>query len=241
MPHNYLIQNAIIVNEGSRFKGNLLIADGLIKSIIPDGQALPLSLDGYTLVDAEGLYLLPGIIDDQVHFRDPGLTHKADLFTESRAAVAGGITSFMEMPNTIPNTLTNQLLEEKFSLAASKSIANYSFYLGASNDNIEEIRTVDPKTVCGVKVFMGSSTGNMLVDDLKALEQIFAESPVLVAVHCEDEPTIRKNMDAFKTAYPEGATAAIHPLIRSAEACYLSSAKAVELAKNTTHACTFFI
>lgn len=231
MPHNYLIQNAIIVNEGSRFKGNLLIADGLIKSIIPDGQALPLSLDGYTLVDAEGLYLLPGIIDDQVHFRDPGLTHKADLFTESRAAVAGGITSFMEMPNTIPNTLTNQLLEEKFSLAASKSIANYSFYLGASNDNIEEIRTVDPKTVCGVKVFMGSSTGNMLVDDLKALKQIFAESPVLVAVHCEDEPTIRKNMDAFKTAYPEGATAAIHPLIRSAEACYLSSAKAVELAK----------
>ncbi len=230
MKHNYLIQNATIVNEGSRFKGHLAVADGIIQAILPCEKQIEESYRSYEIIRAEGLYLLPGMIDDQVHFREPGLTHKGNLFTESRAAVAGGITSFMEMPNTIPNTLTNTLLEDKFALAQASSIANYSFYLGASNDNIAEIKKVDPKNVCGLKVFMGSSTGNMLVDDQLALEKIFAESPVLVAVHCEDEPTIKQNMAHYKALYPLAAPASVHPLIRNAEACYRSTSKAVDLA-----------
>ncbi len=230
MQHNYLIQNATIVNEGSRFQAHLVVSDGLIQTIIPQGIEIPESVQHFETLDASGLFLLPGMIDDQVHFREPGLTYKGDIFSESRAAVAGGITSFMEMPNTIPNTLTNALLEDKFAIADEKSLANYSFYLGASNDNLDEIRKMNPKTVCGVKVFMGSSTGNMLVDQPKALEGIFAESPALVAVHCEDEPTVRKNMAHYRSLYPQAAPPSVHPLIRSARACFLSTSKAVELA-----------
>lgn len=230
MQHNYLIQNATIVNEGSRFQAHLVVSDGLIQAIIPQGIEIPESVQHFETLDASGLFLLPGMIDDQVHFREPGLTYKGDIFSESRAAVAGGITSFMEMPNTIPNTLTNALLEDKFAIADEKSLANYSFYLGASNDNLDEIRKMNPKTVCGVKVFMGSSTGNMLVDQPKALEGIFAESPALVAVHCEDEPTVRKNMAHYRSLYPQAAPPSVHPLIRSARACFLSTSKAVELA-----------
>lgn len=171
------------------------------------------------------------MIDDQVHFREPGLTHKADIFTESMAAVAGGITSFMEMPNTVPNTLTQDLLADKYEIAAQTSLANYSFYMGASNDNIEEVLKTDPKNVCGIKVFMGSSTGNMLVDNEKTLENIFSKAPILVATHCEDEATIRHNLAEFKAKYGEDLTIEMHPLIRSAEACYKSSSLAVELAK----------
>ncbi|RYD70517.1 MAG: dihydroorotase, partial [Sphingobacteriales bacterium] len=178
-----------------------------------------------------GQYLLPGMIDDQVHFREPGLTHKADIFTESMAAVAGGITSFMEMPNTVPNTLTQALLADKYAIAAETSLANYSFYMGASNDNIEEVLKTDPKNVCGIKVFMGSSTGNMLVDNEKTLENIFSKAPILVATHCEDEATIRHNLAEFKAKYGDDLTIEMHPLIRSAEACYKSSSLAVELAK----------
>jgi dihydroorotase len=171
------------------------------------------------------------MIDDQVHFREPGLTHKADIFTESMAAVAGGITSFMEMPNTVPNTLTQALLADKYAIAQHTSLANYSFYMGASNDNIEEVLKTDPKNVCGVKVFMGSSTGNMLVDNEKTLENIFSKAPMLVATHCEDEATIRHNLAAYKEKYGDDITIDMHPLIRSAEACYKSSSLAVELAK----------
>ena len=201
------------------------------KSVIPllSDEAYP--DENIEIIDADGLYLLPGVIDDQVHFRDPGLTHKGDLYTESRAAVAGGITSFMEMPNTIPNTLTQELLEEKYQSASEKSLANYSFYMGASNDNIEEVVKTDPKNVCGIKVFMGSSTGNMLVDDDKALEELFSKAPTLIAVHCEDEATIRRNNTAYFEKYGEDAPPEIHPLIRSSEACFLSSSKAVRLAK----------
>ncbi len=230
MQHNYLIKNATIVNEGSRFQAHLVVSGGLIQAIVPQEVEIPESVQHFEIIDASGLFLLPGMIDDQVHFREPGLTYKGDIFSESRAAVAGGITSFMEMPNTIPNTLTNALLEDKFAIADEKSLANYSFYLGASNDNLDEIRKMNPKTVCGVKVFMGSSTGNMLVDQPKALEGIFAESPALVAVHCEDEPTVRQNMDYYRSLYPQAAPSSVHPLIRSARACFLSTSKAVELA-----------
>lgn len=230
MQHNYLIKNATIVNEGSRFQAHLVVSGGLIQAIVPQEVEIPESVQHFEIIDASGLFLLPGMIDDQVHFREPGLTYKGDIFSESRAAVAGGITSFMEMPNTNPNTLTNALLEDKFAIADEKSLANYSFYLGASNDNLDEIRKMNPKTVCGVKVFMGSSTGNMLVDQPKALEGIFAESPALVAVHCEDEPTVRQNMDYYRSLYPQAAPSSVHPLIRSARACFLSTSKAVELA-----------
>lgn len=230
MQHNYLIKNATIVNEGSRFQAHLVVSGGLIQAIVPQEVEIPESVQHFEIIDASGLFLLPGMIDDQVHFREPGLTYKGDIFSESRTAVAGGITSFMEMPNTIPNTLTNALLEDKFAIADEKSLANYSFYLGASNDNLDEIRKMNPKTVCGVKVFMGSSTGNMLVDQPKALEGIFAESPALVAVHCEDEPTVRQNMDYYRSLYPQAAPSSVHPLIRSARACFLSTSKAVELA-----------
>lgn len=222
----YLIKAATIVNEGHKFVADVLIKDGFIAKI---GQNL--SADHVHEINAEGQYLLPGMIDDQVHFREPGLTHKADIFTESMAAVAGGITSFMEMPNTVPNTLTQDLLADKYAIAAETSLANYSFYMGASNDNIEEVLKTDPKNVCGIKVFMGSSTGNMLVDNEKTLENIFSKAPILVATHCEDEATIRHNLADFKAKYGDDLTIEMHPLIRSAEACYKSSSLAVELAK----------
>ncbi|SDE39854.1 dihydroorotase [Pedobacter soli] len=224
--NTYLIKAATIVNEGQQIVADVLIKDGFIAKI---GQNL--SAPGAQEINAEGQYLLPGMIDDQVHFREPGLTHKADIFTESMAAVAGGITSFMEMPNTVPNTLTQELLADKYEIAAQTSLANYSFYMGASNDNIEEVLKTDPKNVCGIKVFMGSSTGNMLVDNEKTLEHIFRKAPILVATHCEDEATIRHNLAEFKAKYGDDLTIEMHPLIRSAEACYKSSSLAVELAK----------
>ncbi|KQC02280.1 dihydroorotase [Pedobacter sp. Hv1] len=224
--NTYLIKGATLVNEGKQFIADVLVKNGRIEKI---GQGL--SAPAAQEINAEGLYLLPGMIDDQVHFREPGLTHKADIFTESMAAVAGGITSFMEMPNTVPNTLTQELLADKYAIAAETSLANYSFYMGASNDNIEEVLKTNAKDVCGIKVFMGSSTGNMLVDNEKTLENIFSKAPILVATHCEDEQTIRENLAIFKTKYGEDLTIDMHPLIRSAEACYKSSSLAVELAK----------
>ncbi|MFD0941853.1 dihydroorotase [Pedobacter boryungensis] len=224
--NTYLIKGATLVNEGQQFIADVLIKNGLIEKI---GQQL--SAPEAQEINADGLYLLPGMIDDQVHFREPGLTHKADIFTESMAAVAGGITSFMEMPNTVPNTLTQELLADKYDIAAQTSLANYSFYMGASNDNIEEVLKTDAKNVCGIKVFMGSSTGNMLVDNEQTLENIFSKAPILVATHCEDEATIRENLATFKAKYGDDLTIEMHPLIRSAEACYKSSSLAVELAK----------
>ena len=221
-----LIKAASIVNEGQIFTSDLLIKNGRIEKIAPT-----IDTTADLEINAEGLHLLPGMIDDQVHFREPGLTHKADIFSESMAAVAGGITSFMEMPNTVPNTLTQDLLADKYAIAQQTSLANYSFYMGASNDNIEEVLKTDAKNVCGIKVFMGSSTGNMLVDNEKTLENIFSKAPMLVATHCEDEATIRHNLAAYKEKYGEDLTIEMHPLIRSAEACYKSSSLAVELAK----------
>lgn len=224
----YLINNARIFSEGESFRGNLLVSGDLISEI----STLPIDPpSGTHIIDAEGKWLLPGAIDDQVHFREPGLTHKGEIATESSAAAAGGVTSYMEMPNTIPQTTTIDDLKRKFELASEKSVVNYSFYLGATNDNIAEIRKIDPKTTCGVKVFMGASTGNMLVDNRKSLSAIFAESPVLIATHCEDEETIRKNVSVFKEKYGENVPISAHPLIRSAEACYISSSLAVELAE----------
>lgn len=220
-----LIKNATIVNEGKQFQSDILISNGRIEKI-----ASIISADGAKEINAEGKYLLPGCIDDQVHFREPGLTHKAEIYTEAKAAVAGGITSFMEMPNTVPNTLTQQLLADKYRIAAQKSLANYSFYMGAGNDNLDEVLKTDPQNVCGIKVFMGSSTGNMLVDNEKTLEGIFKNAPTLIATHCEDENTIKRNMQLFKEKYGEAITPEMHPLIRSTEACYLSSSFAVELA-----------
>lgn len=224
--NTYLIKGATLVNEGKQFIADVLVKNGRIEQI-GEGLSAPTAQE----INAEGLYLLPGMIDDQVHFREPGLTHKADIFTESMAAVAGGITSFMEMPNTVPNTLTQALLADKYAIAAETSLANYSFYMGASNDNIEEVLKTNAKDVCGIKVFMGSSTGNMLVDNEKTLENIFSKAPILVATHCEDEQTIRENLATFKAKYGEDLTIEMHPLIRSAEACYKSSSLAVELAK----------
>src|ERR1051326_5611290 len=222
-----LIKNANIVNEGRIFKGSVLIENGMIAKIVEDAA----TENAEEIIEAEGKFLLPGCIDDQVHFREPGLTHKAEILTESRAAVAGGITSFMEMPNTVPNTLTQQLLEEKYQRASEVSLANYSFFMGASNENINEVLKTDPKKVCGVKIFMGSSTGDMLVDSRTTLENIFSKCKTLIATHCEDEATIRANMEKFKTKYGEDIPVKCHPLIRSEEGCYKSSSLAVELAK----------
>jgi dihydroorotase len=221
-----LIKAATVVNEGTQFVSDVLIKDGFIEKIAPQ-----INSHADLEINVEGKYLLPGCIDDQVHFREPGLTHKADIFSESRAAVAGGITSFMEMPNTVPNTLTQQLLEQKYQIAAQKSLANYSFYMGAANNNLDEALKTDARNVCGVKVFMGSSTGNMLVDNEKTLEGIFSNSPMLIATHCEDEATIQHNLQKFKEEYGDALTPEMHPLIRSAEACYKSSSFAVNLAK----------
>lgn len=224
-----LIKNAQIVNEGQIFKGHLLIEGERISKIFKDGDDLS-GIDA-EIIDIHNNYLLPGVIDDQVHFREPGLTHKANINTESTAAIAGGITSFMEMPNTVPNTLTQELLQDKYDIAAKSSLANYSFYMGASNDNIEEVLKTDPKTVCGVKVFMGSSTGNMLVDNKETLEELFSKCKLLIAAHCEDETTIRNNMAIYKEKYGEDVPVTCHPEIRSEEACYLSSSMAIALAK----------
>jgi len=221
-----LIKSATIVNEGKQFVADLFIKDGYIERI---GSNIDTHAD--KVINAEGLYLLPGVIDDQVHFREPGLTHKANIHSESRAAVAGGITSFMEMPNTVPNTLTQDLLQDKYDIAAQNSLANYSFFMGASNDNLDEVLRTDIKNVCGIKVFMGSSTGNMLVDNPSTLENLFANAPTLIATHCEDEATIKRNLAHYKELYGDNITIEMHPLIRSAEACYLSSSMAVELAK----------
>jgi dihydroorotase len=227
-----VIKNAFIVNEGNIFKGSVFIDGRTIEQIIPSGNEIGfVNENDYEFIDAEGQYLLPGVIDDQVHFREPGLTYKGDIYSESRAAVAGGITSFMEMPNTKPPALTQELLEEKYRIGAQKSLANYSFYMGASNDNLEELLKTNPAKVCVIKVFIGYSTGNMMVDDDAVLEKIFSNAPTLVAVHCEDEETVQTNNRTFLEDYGEDAPVKIHPLIRSAEACYLSSSKAVALAK----------
>lgn len=223
---SYLIKGATLVNEGRSFQSDVLVKDGLIHKI---GEHLTDAAD--EVIEAKGKYLLPGVIDDQVHFREPGLTHKATIRSESRAAVAGGVTSFMEMPNTVPNTVTQELLAHKYEIGAQSSLANYSFFMGATNDNLEEVLKTDPRTVCGIKIFMGSSTGNMLVDNQATLERIFREAPMLIAVHCEDEETIRRNQQRYEAQYGEDIPMRCHPEIRSEEACYKSSSMAVALAQ----------
>ncbi len=244
---NYLIKNATLVNEGQTFVASVFVSDGKIAKIIREdqvpepvegpvdsGTALRQAQGPYTqVIDATGKYLIPGIIDEHVHFREPGLTHKADIYTESRAAVAGGVTSFMDMPNTNPQTTTQELLQHKFDLASEKSLVNYSFYLGATNDNLAEVVKTDPKKVCGIKLFMGSSTGNMLVDKNEVLVRLFREAPCLIAAHCEDEQTIHENTVRCKDLAAKGeviADASIHPFVRTMEACYKSSFKAVDMA-----------
>lgn len=224
-----LIRNAQVINEGLIQKKDLLIENERISKLADSIEVD----ENYRVIDAEGMYLIPGLIDDQVHFREPGVTYKADIHTESRAAIAGGITSFMEMPNTKPNTLTQELLEEKYKRASETSYANYSFYMGASNDNLEEVLKTNPENVCGVKVFMGSSTGNMLVDNAETLEKLFSNYKGLIASHCEDEGTVRRNEALAKEKYGDDVPFEMHPKIRNEEACYLSSSKAVELAKKT--------
>lgn len=225
-----LIKNAKIVNEGSIFEGDVLIENEFIVEI---ADFISAKSSDCKIIDAEGNFLIPGVIDDQVHFREPGLTHKGDIESESRAAVAGGITSFIEQPNTIPNALTQEILEEKYQIAENNSFANYSFMMGASNDNLAEVLKTNPKNVAGIKIFLGSSTGNMLVDNEEVLERIFSSTPLLIAVHCEDEMTIKNNLEKFKEEYGEDIPVQAHHLIRSEEACYLSSSKAIALAKKT--------
>jgi len=227
MYQEILIRNASMVNDGRVLEGDLLIRNGRIERIDPQ---IPAS-DKTRVLEADGRTLLPGMIDDQVHFREPGSGEKADMRSESQAAVAGGITSFMDMPNTKPQTVSLDALEAKYRLAAERSLANYSFYLGATNDNLEQIRALAPDQTCGIKVFMGASTGNMLVDREETLRAIFRDAPVLVATHCEDTPTILRNEAIYREKYGEDVPMACHPLIRSAEACYLSSSMAVELAR----------
>ncbi|WP_431110717.1 dihydroorotase [Winogradskyella poriferorum] len=230
MKRQTLIKNAKIVNEGKIVEGDILIEDDFIKEI---DDSISVKSADITVIDAEGNYVLPGMIDDQVHFREPGLTHKANIETESKAALAGGITSFIEMPNTNPQTTTAEKLEEKFAIAAETSYANYSFMFGGTNDNLDEILKVDPKTVAGLKLFLGSSTGNMLVDDPKVIEKIFSSTDMVISVHCEDEATIRENLAKYKAEYGDDIPMEKHPIIRSEEACYISSSKAIELAKKT--------
>ena len=224
-----LIKNAQIVNEGKIFKSDILIENDLIAKI---SETIPEeNID--KIIDAEGEFLIPGVIDDQVHFREPGLTHKGDIESESKAAIAGGTTSFIEQPNTVPNAVTQELLEEKYKIAAEKSYANYSFSMGGTNDNLEEVLKTNPRNVAAIKLFLGSSTGNMLVDNPEILEEIFSKVKMPICVHCEDETTIRKNTEIYKEQYGEDIPVKFHHLIRSEEACYLSSSKAVELAKKT--------
>ena len=221
-----LIKNAIIVNEGKQMQLDLLIEGDRIARI-----DTAISAEGATVIDAKGMFLIPGAIDDQVHFREPGLTHKGEIYTEAKAAVAGGITSYMEMPNTIPNVFTQELLADKYQRAAQVSLANYSFFMGASNTNLEEVLKTNPENVCGVKIFMGSSTGNMLVDDEQVLSDLFRSCQALIATHCEDEQTVKHNLALYKAKYDTKVTPEMHPLIRSEQACYISSSKAVLLAK----------
>lgn len=224
-----LIKNAKIVNENQISESDILIENELISKI--EKNISEENID--QIIEASGKYLLPGIIDDQVHFREPGLTWKGDIESESRAAIAGGITSFMEQPNTVPNAVTQELLEEKYKIAAEKSFANYSFLMGGTNDNLEEVLKTNPRNVAGIKLFLGSSTGNMLVDNPETLEKIFSSTKMLIAVHCEDEATIRKNTEIAKQKYGEDIPVSRHHLIRSEEACFISSSKAIELAKKT--------
>lgn len=222
-----LIKNGIVINEGKSYKANIIIKGEFIdKIILPENEAPNCD----TVIDAEGMYIVPGVIDDQVHFREPGLTHKGDIESESRSAVAGGVTSFMEMPNTNPQTTTITELENKYSLASEKSVANYSFYMGATNNNLNEVLKINPNNVCGVKIFMGSSTGDMLVDKDATLNELFKEVKTLIATHCEDETTIKNNLAIFKDRFGENFPFYYHSQIRSDEACYISSSKAVELA-----------
>lgn len=225
-----LIKNAKIVNEGKIMEGDIYIEDDTIVEI---ADMISVKFQDIKVFDAEGKYLLPGVIDDQVHFREPGMTHKEDIAHGSKAAIAGGITSFLEMPNTIPHTTTFEKLEEKFAIASKTSYANYSFMFGGTNDNLEEIKKINPKTVPALKLFLGSSTGNMLVDDDTALKAIFENSPVLIVTHCEDETTIQQNLKEYKAKFGDDIPVKNHPKIRSEEACYLSSSKAVALAKKT--------
>jgi len=226
---SYLIKNATIVNENKSFRGDVLIENEFIKEIATEIH----NFDNVVIIDAKGKYLIPGFIDDQVHFREPGLTHKANIATESRAAVAGGITTFIEQPNTVPQATTQELLEDKFQIAAKDSYVNYSFMFGGTNTNLEELLKTDPKMVAGIKLFLGSSTGNMLVDDVEVLEKIFSSTKMIISVHCEDEATIRKNTAIYKEKYGDDIPIKYHPIIRSEEACYISSSKAIELAKKT--------
>ncbi|WNM19890.1 dihydroorotase [Flavobacterium capsici] len=225
-----LIKNAKIVNEGEIFEGDVLIENEYIVEI---SESISPKSANCKVIDAEGNYLIPGAIDDQVHFREPGLTHKGDIESESKAAVAGGITSFIEQPNTVPNAVTQEILEEKYQIASKKSYANYSFMMGGTNDNLEEVLKTNPKNVAGIKLFLGSSTGNMLVDNTETLEKIFSSTKMLIAVHCEDETTIKNNLEKYKKQYGDNIPVECHPLIRSEEACYISSSKAIELAKKT--------
>lgn len=222
-----VIKNVRIINRGVSTYGDVEIKNDRIHKVanLMDSKAKIEEIDG------TGLWLMPGIIDDQVHFREPGLTHKADIATESKAAIAGGVTSFMEMPNTVPGALTQKLLQDKYDIAASTAYANYSFFMGVSNDNYDEVMKTSTKDVCGFKIFMGSSTGNMLVDNQIILERVFANAPMLIATHCEDEATIRHNLDVFKSQYGNDITPEMHPLIRNAEGCFISSSKAIELAQ----------
>lgn len=225
-----LLKNARIINEGKIFDGDILIEDAFIKEIDSSISAKSAQVK---VIDVEGNYVMPGVIDDQVHFREPGLTHKATIETESKAAIAGGITSFVEMPNTNPQTVNLEAMEEKFRIASKSSYANYSFMFGGTNDNLDEILKVDPKDVAGLKLFLGSSTGNMLVDNPEVLEKIFSSTDMVISVHCEDEQTIKNNLEAYLKEYGDDIPMEMHPKIRSEEACYLSSSKAIELAKKT--------
>ena len=226
--NSILIKNAKIVNEGTIFESDLLIENGLIVKVEKN-----ISATADSVIDAKGNYLIPGAIDDQVHFREPGLTHKGTIETESRAAIAGGITSFIEQPNTVPNAVTQELLADKYEIASKSSYANYSFMMGGTNDNLEELLKTNPRNVAGIKLFLGSSTGNMLVDNPETLEKIFSSTKMLIAVHCEDENTIKTNLEKYKSHYGDDIPVKFHHLIRSEEACYLSSSNAIELAKKT--------
>lgn len=230
MMNRVLIKNSKIVNEGVIFEGDVLIEGEFITEI---AESISVKTPGTTIIDAEGNYLIPGMIDDQVHFREPGLTHKGDIASESKAAVAGGITSFIEQPNTVPNAVTQELLDEKFNLAAERSYTNYSFNMGVTNDNLEEVLKTNPRNVAALKIFLGSSTGNMLVDNEQVLEQIFSSTPMLICVHCEDEHTIRENLNKFQEKYGDDIPVNAHHLIRSEDACYLSSSKTIALAQKT--------
>lgn len=223
-----LIKNGTIVNEGRVFKSDILIENDVIAQIAEN-----IAVVADKTIDATNLHIFPGVIDDQVHFREPGLTHKGCIASESKAAIAGGVTSFIEQPNTVPNAVTQEILEEKYKIAAQTSYANYSFMMGGTNDNLEEILKTNPRNVAGIKLFLGSSTGNMLVDNEEVLEKIFSSTKMLIAVHCEDEQTIRENLEKAKEQFGENIPVTQHPVIRSAEACYKSSSKAIELAKKT--------